>query len=70
MLDAAHGEAVSAAVGMQRIHVTRFEEQEAGTGAARLGRRRPRIAVRADIVQCSRRSVAEARSRRVKQSLG
>ena len=70
MLDAAHGEAVSSVVSVQRQIAARVVDQ---TGCVRAGgrerRRSPTIASRADGIQGSRRNVAVARSRRVKQSL-
>ena len=66
MLDAAHGEAVSTAVAGHRIDNTRVELKATGIGATRLRRRRPKVGIRADAIQGSRRVVAEARSRRVK----
>ena len=61
MLDAAHREAVSTRIAVQRVHVSRIEVQVAGIGAARLGRGGPVVAVRADIRQGSRRVDAVAR---------
>ena len=64
MLDAAHGEAVSTIVIVQRIYERRVEIQVTGVGTARGRRRRPAEALRADIVQGSRITDAVARGRR------
>ena len=64
MLDAAHGEGVGPIAVVQRVHEARVEPQTArAVIAGSVGRRRPVIAVRADVRQGSRRSVAVARSR-------
>ncbi len=64
MLDAAHGEAVGPIRVVQGVHGARIEVQVACVRIARgVGRRRPVIAVRADVRQGSRRGVAVARSR-------
>ena len=62
MLDAAHGEAVGANVGVRRADVGGTEHQAAGPLAARERRRRPAKALRTDVRQGSRRPGAEARS--------
>ena len=70
MLDAAHGKAVAASAAVVGIDVGGIESQVAHIGTARrLGRRRPAVAIRADIRQGSRRLDAEARSWHMKQSL-
>jgi len=70
MLDAAHGEAVSTVIVVQRVDDAGIEAQVARVGAAcEVGRRRPVVTVRADIRQGSRLTVAVARSNG-KQSLG
>ena len=70
MLDAAHGEAVSPIAAVKRIHLIGDEAESARIRIARSRRRRrPTETVRADVRQISRRGVAEARSRRSKQSL-
>ena len=64
MLDAAHGETVSTVVVVQRIHNPRIEAQVAGVDTARgVRRRRPIVAVRADVRQGSRLAGAVTRSR-------
>ena len=69
MLDAAHGEAESTAGRtIQRIDVGGVEVQStrrsrAGSG----GRRRPVVALGADVRQATRRAVAVARSKRLLQ---
>ena len=70
MLDAAHGETVRTVGVVQRVHAARVEEQTTRVVVARaVGRRRPGTALDADAAQGSRLTVAEARSRRSKQSL-
>ncbi len=66
MLDAAHGESVSTAgKTVQRIDVGGVEVQTARCSTAGSGgRRRPIVALGADIRQATRRAVAVARSRR------
>ncbi len=50
MLDAAHGEAVSTVIVVQRVDDAGIEAQVARVGAAcEVGRRRPVVTVRADI---------------------
>ena len=64
MLDAAHGEALSARITAHWIHVAGIEPQTARIGiAAGVGCRGPVEAVRADVRQVSRRVVAVTRSR-------
>ena len=70
MLDAAHGDTVGPVAVVQRVDDRRIEVQVARVViACAVGRRRPTVAVRADIRQGSRLTVAVARSRRKKQSL-
>ena len=70
MLDAAHGEAVSPVIVVQRVHVARVEVQITRVDiAGRIGRRRPTPAACADTRQGSRRVGAVARSGRSEQSL-
>jgi len=71
MLDAAHGEAPCAIVSMQGIRIVGLKVQASDVvTVGRMRRRSPPIAMRADKVDGSRRTVAEARSRHRKQSLG
>ena len=70
MLDAAHGEAVRTVVAVHRIRAIRIELQIARIATAGRSRRgRPALAVRADIVQGSRLTVAVARCSYSRQSL-
>ncbi len=65
MLDAAHGTCDSPIAISQRTDIAGEEVEHAGVVVPGVvGRRRPRIADRADIVQGSRRVVAVARSAR------
>ena len=71
MLDAAHGEAVGTVEVAHGVDVFLSEAEATDTGTAGSVRRRgPEPTSRADGIQGSRRIVAVARSRRVKQSLG
>ena len=70
MLDAAHGKAVGTAAGVDWIHDTGLETQIARSNVACRSRRGgPTLTIRADTRQRSRRGLAVARSRRMKQSL-
>ncbi len=63
MLDAAHGERVGPVVVVKRVHARSIEEETARVeiaGSSR--RRRPPMALRADVRQGSRLAVAVARS--------
>ena len=70
MLDAAHGDRVRPVSRFHRVHVVRAKTELARTGiAGSIGGRRPAPTTIADTRQVSRRTVAVARSRRMKQSL-
>lgn len=63
-LDAAHGETYGTVPPVHRVHVARVEiDAPRVIIAGSIGRRRPAVALDADIVQGSRRPVAVARSR-------
>ena len=62
MLDAAHGIGIRTVPSIQRVHVTRVEvEVSRIIAAGDVRRRRPAVALRADVVQGTRLTVAEAR---------
>ena len=70
MLDAAHGEGIPTVVGVLRIHPSCAKPGATGVDSTcSRGRGTKAAALRADNRQGSRRDVAVARSRRMKQSL-